>query len=249
MPVFVLMTKLRSETLQDAATRLESGRAWLKKVEQACPGVKWIAHYALLGRYDFMDLYEAPDAETAQRVSILSRLEGAVEAESWHAMPYERYLELLLDVGDKAKGNMATTATVASAASAANLANVAEIPPQAQAGAPGAAPDPLLTPGGGGTAFPDPARSLKPAIPFDAEPVLPPGVPDLTLEQYAALLEELTSSTGRPTVLAHFGLTAETYAQLELYWMQQLRRKPSVANRIVEARKAYVAWRAQQNRE
>jgi uncharacterized protein with GYD domain len=57
--------------------------------------VKWVAHYALLGPYDFMDIYEAPDAETAHKVSMISRAEGAVTAESWQATPYERFLQLL----------------------------------------------------------------------------------------------------------------------------------------------------------
>jgi uncharacterized protein with GYD domain len=52
----------------------------------------------LLGRYDFMDIYEAPDAETAHKVSFISRSEGAVEAESWHAVGYDTYLDLIGDV-------------------------------------------------------------------------------------------------------------------------------------------------------
>ncbi len=97
MPTFVLMTKLTSEQL-DAKGRRAQGRAWLRQVKTVCPKVKWLCHYALLGRYDFMDIYEAPDVETAHRVSILSRSEGAIEAESLHALPYDRFLELLDEV-------------------------------------------------------------------------------------------------------------------------------------------------------
>jgi len=103
MPTFVLMTKLQSELLSGAADRRAAGRAWLKKVKAVCPEVKWIAHYAILGRYDFMDIYEAPDVEAAHRVSILSRSEGAIEAESWQALPYDRFLELMEEV-EKAAG-------------------------------------------------------------------------------------------------------------------------------------------------
>ena len=46
-------------------------------------GIRWIDHYALLGPYDFMDIYEAPDVETAHKISLISRAEGAVSAESW----------------------------------------------------------------------------------------------------------------------------------------------------------------------
>jgi uncharacterized protein with GYD domain len=57
--------------------------------------VKWVAHCAILGPYDFMDIYEAPDAESAHRVSLISRAEGAVTAESWQALAYDRFLQLL----------------------------------------------------------------------------------------------------------------------------------------------------------
>jgi uncharacterized protein with GYD domain len=95
MPVFVLMTRLAPETLHDSRGRRAMGKEWLKRVHESCPDVKWISHYALLGRYDFMDIYEAPDVETAHRVSLISRAEGAVTAESWPALPYDQFLGLM----------------------------------------------------------------------------------------------------------------------------------------------------------
>ncbi len=95
MPVFVLMTRLGSESMHDAEGRRRTGNEWLERVRRACPTVSWRAHYALLGPYDFMDIYEAPDIETAHRVSLISRSAGALTAESWEALPYERYLDLL----------------------------------------------------------------------------------------------------------------------------------------------------------
>jgi uncharacterized protein with GYD domain len=74
------------------------GKRWLHKVQAACPEVKWLAHYALLGPYDHMDIYEAPDIETAHRVSLISRASGALSAESWGALPYDRFLKLLEEV-------------------------------------------------------------------------------------------------------------------------------------------------------
>jgi uncharacterized protein with GYD domain len=98
MPTFVLMTRLAPESLQDAKVRRAMGRAWLKKVKAACPDVKWHAHYHILGPYDFMDIYEAPDVNTAHKVSVISRAEGAVSAESWQALPYDDFIQLLEEV-------------------------------------------------------------------------------------------------------------------------------------------------------
>lgn len=98
MPMFVLMTRLEPQALGDARGRRAQGKEWLHKVKAACPDVKWVSHYALLGPYDSMDIYEAPDVETAHRVSLISRAEGAMTAESWQALPYDRFLKILEEV-------------------------------------------------------------------------------------------------------------------------------------------------------
>ena len=98
MPVYVLMTKLAPGGIKDADQRKGKGKDWLQKVGKACPQVKWLNHYALLGRYDFMDIYEAPDDATAHKVSLISRNEDAVSAGSWPALPYDQHLKLLEEV-------------------------------------------------------------------------------------------------------------------------------------------------------
>ena len=98
MPKFVLMTKHSTSSLQDARGRKKMGKEWLQKVKKTCPEVKWIAHYAILGPYDFMDIYEAPDVETAHKISLISRSEGALEAESWQAMDYRDFLGILKEI-------------------------------------------------------------------------------------------------------------------------------------------------------
>ena len=83
MATFVLMTKLSPELTSKMEKRDELGRAWIERVREKCPEVKFIAHYALFGPYDFMDIYEAPDEESAAKVSMISMSHGALSAESW----------------------------------------------------------------------------------------------------------------------------------------------------------------------
>jgi uncharacterized protein with GYD domain len=92
---YVLMTKLTPPRDDDTKSTRERGHEWKMAVEKACPGVKFIAHYALLGPYDFMDIYEAPDESTAFKVSLISRAKGAVSAESWPAVRYGALLEIM----------------------------------------------------------------------------------------------------------------------------------------------------------
>lgn len=94
MPTYVLMTKLGPEVTRDMKKREKIGREWKDEIDLKCPGIRWIDHYALLGPYDFMDIFEAPDEETAAKVSMISLSRGALQAESWTAIPYARFLEL-----------------------------------------------------------------------------------------------------------------------------------------------------------
>ena len=95
MPTFVLMTKLSPQTMGDPRGLKALGKDWIEHVSKHCPEVRWLHHYALLGQYDFMDIYEAPNEEVAHKVSHISRASGALTAESWSAMPYEAHLKLV----------------------------------------------------------------------------------------------------------------------------------------------------------
>jgi uncharacterized protein with GYD domain len=94
MQTFFLMTKLSPEMSKQVKNRSKIGRAWLDMVRKKCPEVKFKGHYALLGPYDFVDIYEAPNEESAAMVSMISLANGAVQAESWTAIPYKRFLKL-----------------------------------------------------------------------------------------------------------------------------------------------------------
>lgn len=100
MKTFILMTRMSSQdaNIMEVATKLKGrGRSesdWIKAVKDKCPKVKFLAHYALLGTWDFMDIYEAPDEESAAIVSLLSRSSGAHHVESWVAIPNSRLMEI-----------------------------------------------------------------------------------------------------------------------------------------------------------
>ncbi len=94
MKTFFLFTKLAPEIGKRMKDRASLGRAWLDEVKAKCPDVRFVGHYALLGDYDFVDIYEAPDEETAAKVSMISMDKGAFQAKSVMAIPYQRLVQL-----------------------------------------------------------------------------------------------------------------------------------------------------------
>ncbi len=98
MQTFILLTKLTPELTQRMKDRSAIGGSWLEKVKEKCPEVKFTAHYALLGQYDFLDIYEAPDVESAAKVAMISQANGAMKAESLSAIPYKKFLDLVKEI-------------------------------------------------------------------------------------------------------------------------------------------------------
>lgn len=96
MPIFILATKLQNPDLVEK--RKQQGEEFLKLVRDKVPSIKWIAHYAILGPYDFLDIFEVKNELEAAKVSLLSRSAGATIAESWTAIPYTEFLELVDDL-------------------------------------------------------------------------------------------------------------------------------------------------------
>ncbi len=105
MKTFVLMTKIASQDahLVEVGSKMQqhdrSSHAWLEEIKKKCPEVRFKAHYALLGYWDFMAIYEAPNDETAAKVSLISRARGAYQVENWSAISYERLLEITEELG------------------------------------------------------------------------------------------------------------------------------------------------------
>ena len=98
MQTYILLTKLSTDLGRQMKDRAAIGRTWMDQVKDKCPEVKFVAHYALLGQYDFLDIYEAPDEETAAKVSMISQANGALQAQSLIAIPYKRFVELTREI-------------------------------------------------------------------------------------------------------------------------------------------------------
>jgi len=98
MQTFILLTKLTPEITKRIKERSEIGETWLEMVKNKCPEIRFLSHFALLGQYDFLDIYEAPDVKSAAKLSMISKANGALQAESLPAIPYKDFLELVSEV-------------------------------------------------------------------------------------------------------------------------------------------------------
>jgi uncharacterized protein with GYD domain len=95
MPIFVMLTRIAADTLGSPASFADRERAVMERVRTDCPTVEWRSSYAVLGPYDYVDIFTAPDVETATKVSVLVRSLGHAHTELWPAVEWGRFKEIV----------------------------------------------------------------------------------------------------------------------------------------------------------
>jgi uncharacterized protein with GYD domain len=89
-----MLTRLSPEALARPESVVDLNRQVEDRIKRECPGVTWLANYAVLGPCDYLDIFEAPDVDTATKVSLLVRSFGHATTETWVVTPWERFVDL-----------------------------------------------------------------------------------------------------------------------------------------------------------
>jgi uncharacterized protein with GYD domain len=67
MATSVMLTRVSPAAAADPGQWVALGDRVAARLKVACPEVRWRASYAVLGPHDYVDVFEAPDTETAAR--------------------------------------------------------------------------------------------------------------------------------------------------------------------------------------
>lgn len=92
---FIMATRLTPEAAQSPQNLEELERKAEMLIKTQCPEVQWLGNYSILGPYDYIDIFTAPDAETAMKVAAIVRTFGHAYTEVWTATKWERFKEIL----------------------------------------------------------------------------------------------------------------------------------------------------------
>ena len=93
MPTYIMLSTLTPEGTQTVRTNPSRIREVNREVEQL--GATVTAQWATLGRFDFINVIEAPDDKTMSRVSLELGSRGTARYETLVAFPVDEFINAL----------------------------------------------------------------------------------------------------------------------------------------------------------
>ena len=93
MPTYLMLSTLTPDGVQTVKNNPQRIKEVNKEVEQI--GCKVLAQWATLGRFDFVNVIEAPDDKTMSKLSIELGSRGTAHYESLPAIPIDEFIESL----------------------------------------------------------------------------------------------------------------------------------------------------------
>lgn len=98
MATFIMLTRVipGQSNAPEAFEELE--HQVVERIESECPNVEWLENFAVLGPYDYVDIFKAPDVDSATKVSAIVRTFGHAYTEIWPATEWSRFKEIVHDL-------------------------------------------------------------------------------------------------------------------------------------------------------
>jgi uncharacterized protein with GYD domain len=96
MAQYIVLTRVSPEAIQKPEGLLDLEKQVKQRVSDECPEVKWVSNLVVMGPYDYLDIFEAPDNDTAMRVATIIRSVGNGVTEMWPATSWDDFRDKVL---------------------------------------------------------------------------------------------------------------------------------------------------------
>jgi uncharacterized protein with GYD domain len=95
MATYVILSRLSHESVRDIGQFKRSAATVAEAIRSQCPNVKWKDSYAVLGRFDVIDVLEADDVKDVEKAAMLIRTHGHATTETLQATPWKEFLDTI----------------------------------------------------------------------------------------------------------------------------------------------------------
>ncbi|MHA2609974.1 MAG: GYD domain-containing protein [bacterium JZ-2024 1] len=93
MAYYVLLTRLAPGVAKSPEEIRLLSKKVSEELKKSCPECRWIANYVVMGPYDYLDIFEVPNEQSAMKVSMIVRTVGNASTETWALVPWEKAFE------------------------------------------------------------------------------------------------------------------------------------------------------------
>lgn len=98
MTTFIAATTLSPDVVSSPLEYEKLEQQVEERIKRDCRQVEWKGNFALMGPYDYIDVFEAPDVEEAVKVAAILRSIAHAHVEVWPAKSWKRFKELMREI-------------------------------------------------------------------------------------------------------------------------------------------------------
>ena len=95
MSTYIMLTRLSHGALVSPKSLEELEQQVMERIRSECPQVEWVHNFAILGPYDYLDIFRAPDMDTAFKVATIVRTFGHANTEVWAASEWKAFKDMV----------------------------------------------------------------------------------------------------------------------------------------------------------
>lgn len=95
MATYIILSRLSPEAFDDPKGFKKIAQTVADEIKRDCPSVKWQQSYAVTGRFDIVDIVDAPDLASVERAAMIIRAYGHAATETMLATPWLDFLQSL----------------------------------------------------------------------------------------------------------------------------------------------------------
>ncbi len=95
MATYVILSRVSPDVLSDPKSFKKLATTVSDKIRTECPGVTWKESYAVMGRFDTIDIVESEDPSQVEKAAMIIRGFGHSITETMLATPWKDFLDRL----------------------------------------------------------------------------------------------------------------------------------------------------------
>jgi uncharacterized protein with GYD domain len=92
MATYVILSKLAANAMEDPSQFRKLAENVSKRIKEQCPRVRWKDSYALMGRFDVIDIVESDNLAEVEKAAMLIRCYGHATTETMPGTPWKEFI-------------------------------------------------------------------------------------------------------------------------------------------------------------